>query len=199
MCCTNATMNSANVVGGKIKLTEVPSDSNQYFIVEGENGDRFAASGSRVWLSRGTGGTAIYMQGGYLEQASINLYDQDGSETSLFGSGIYTPRLIQTSLESQKKNFEKMESNALKIIEGIDIYKYNLKNEKDTDKKHIGFVIGDNYNYSKDVTSIDNKGVDNYSFTSLCCKAIQELQEQIEKLENEISILKGEKDGEDNF
>ena len=65
-----------------------------------------------------------------------------------------------------------------------------MKNEQDTDKKHIGFVIGDKFNYSKEVTSIDNKGVDNYSFTSLCCKAIQELSTQVEELQKEIRELK---------
>ena len=103
--------------------------------------------------------------------------------------------MTQTSLESEKKNFEKLK-NALDIIKTIDIYRYNLKTENDKDKKHIGFVIGDNYNYSKEVTSIDNTGVDNYSFTSLCCKAIQEQQKQIEELKKEIEKLKGEKNGE---
>lgn len=102
--------------------------------------------------------------------------------------------LNQTSLEEKKKNFEKMQDDALSIIKKIDIYKYNLKSEKDTDKKHIGFVIGDNYNYSKEVTSLDNTGVDNYSFTSLCCKAIQEQQKQIEELKKEIEKLKGAKE-----
>ena len=89
-----------------------------------------------------------------------------------------------------------MQNNALNIIRNIDIYKYNLKNEKDTDKKHIGFVIGDNYKYSKEVTSLDNTGVDTYSFVSLCCKAIQEQQKQIELLQEEINKLKGENYGE---
>lgn len=118
-----------------------------------------------------------------------------GNYTYVRPSGIKTPTLTQTSLESQKKNFEKMQDNALNIINNIDIYKYNLKSEEDTDKKHIGFVIGDNFNYSKEVTSQDNTGVDNYSFTSLCCKAIQEQQKQIEELKKEIEILKGEKNG----
>ena len=82
-----------------------------------------------------------------------------------------------------------MKDNALEIINGIDIYRYNLKTENDRDKKHIGFIIGDKYNYSKEVTSLDNTGVDNYSFTSLCCKAIQEQQEMIEKLENRIKEM----------
>ena len=109
---------------------------------------------------------------------------------------ITCQKLTQTSLVEHKKNFEKMQDNALEVIKNIDIYKYNLKNEKDTDKKHLGFVIGNNYNYSKEVTSIDNTGVDTYSFVSLCCKAIQEQQKQIEELKQRIENLeKGEKNG----
>lgn len=84
-----------------------------------------------------------------------------------------------------------MQDNALKTIKSIDIYKYNIKDENNTDKKHIGFVIGDEYNYSKEVTSLDNTGVDNYSFTSLCCKAIQELSTKVEELENKIKEMEG--------
>ena len=65
MSCNNATMNNANVVGGKIKLTDIPDNSDEYFILKSKNGDEFAASGSRMWLNRGTGGTAIFFQGGY--------------------------------------------------------------------------------------------------------------------------------------
>ena len=144
--------------------------------------------------------TALVVDGSsQLDRASIGILDNNdgivsassssGSVTEILGTGITTPKLTQTSLESQKKNFEKMQNNALNIIRNIDIYKYNLKNEKDTDKKHIGFVIGDNYKYSKEVTSLDNTGVDTYSFVSLCCKAIQEQQEIIEQLENKIKEM----------
>ena len=110
---------------------------------------------------------------------------------------ISSPIITQTSLERKKKNFEKLEDNAIETIKNIDIYKYNLKTEKDTDKKHLGFVIGDNYNYSKEVTSLDNTGVDNYSFTSLCCKAIQEQQKLIEKLQNKIEEMEEKINGKD--
>lgn len=108
------------------------------------------------------------------------------SETKIDAYKVMSPIISQISLEKYKKNFEKLQDNALETIKNIDIYKYNLKSEKDTDKKHIGFVIGDNYNYSKEVTSIDNQGVDNYSFTSLCCKAIQELSQQVEELKKQL-------------
>lgn len=108
--------------------------------------------------------------------------------TEITPDGITTPTLTQTSLESEKKNFNKLE-NALDIIKDIDIYKYNLKAEEDDTKKHIGFVIGDKFKYSEEVTSNKNDGVDIYSFVAVCCKAIQEQQEQIEKQDNLIQSL----------
>jgi hypothetical protein len=106
---------------------------------------------------------------------------------------ITTPQVIQTSKEESKKNFEKLE-NGLDIVKNTDIYKYNLKAEEDTDKKHIGFVIGDNYNYSQEITSQNNDGVDTYSMISVAYKAIQELLEQNEDLKARIEALeKGEK------
>ena len=99
--------------------------------------------------------------------------------------------LTQTSKEEYKKNFEKLE-NALDIIKSIDIYKYNMQQEEDTDKKHIGFIIGNDYNYSTEVTSQDNKGADIYSFISVCCQAIKEQQEKIESLEKRIEKLERE-------
>ncbi len=110
--------------------------------------------------------------------------------------------LTQTSLESQKKNFEKF-TNALEEVEKTDIYKYHLKHENDTDKKHLGFVIGENYNYSKEITSTDIEGndigVDTYSMVSLCLQAIKELNAKVKKLESEIEIFKkGDKNGDKN-
>lgn len=115
---------------------------------------------------------------------TISVRDNNDS-TTIMTDVIYTPRLVQTSKAEKKKNFEKY-TNALETLKNIDIYKYNLKNEKDGTKKHIGFVIGDNYNYSEEITSKENDGADIYSFVSLCCQAIKEQQEEIEKLRKEI-------------
>lgn len=120
------------------------------------------------------------LQGGSIK---VSPTQEDWENCTLIQNGsVECVKLTQTSLAERKKNIEKLKDNAIDIIKNIDIYKYNLKSENDTDKKHIGFVIGDDYKYSEEVTSLDNKGVDNYSFTSLCCKAIQEQQEVIELL-----------------
>ena len=172
MSCNNATMNNTQIEGGNLKMW-----------------GKSTLDGVRVFKDASK--NISYMA--YMVSDSIGVNDGNNSSAMLpdyIGTGnssmtpnkISSPVITQTSLAEQKKNFEKMQDNALEILKQIDIYKYNLKNEEDTGKKHIGFVIGDKYNYSKEVTSLDNKGVDNYSFTSLCCKAIQEQQQQIEEL-----------------
>ncbi len=96
--------------------------------------------------------------------------------------------ITQTSLAENKKNFEKY-SGALEEIANIDIYKYNLKNEKNTDKKHLGFVIGDKFNYSQEITTKNNDQVDLYSMISLCMQGLKEQQKIINKLEQKIVDL----------
>lgn len=145
-------------------------------------------SPSNILLSHVTGEISDYGIFGQIcdansqEDIKLKLKSSSGTDTTITPTTITTPKLTQTSLESQKKNFEKFTQNAIEIIKQIELYKYNLKDEEDAEKKHIGFVIGDKYKYSKEVTSNDNTGVDLYSFISLCCKAIQEQQEQIEQL-----------------
>ena len=127
-----------------------------------------------------------------ISPSGIDITDSENisynSSTHIYRSGITTPTVTQTSLKESKKNFEKL-NNALEIIKDTDIYKYNLKYENDDDKKHIGFVIGDDFKYSKEITSLNNDGVDIYSMISVCFKAIQEQQMIIEKLENKIKEL----------
>ena len=118
---------------------------------------------------------------------------QSSSErTRITATYILSPSISQTSTEESKKNFEKLE-NALDIVKKTDIYKYNFKSEENEVKKHIGFVIGDNYKYAEEITSKNNDGADIYGLASVCLQAIKEQQEQIELLQKEINKLKGEK------
>ena len=131
----------------------------------------------------------------------LQLMDSSGSGTiTCMGSSgrITCVSLTQTSLEETKKNFE-LYKNAIDEIVKTDIYEYNLKNEANDDKKHIGIVIGENYNYSDKITSLDEddkeNGVDLYSMISIAWQAIKEQQEIINKLENRIKKLE---EGEEN-
>ena len=123
---------------------------------------------------------------------NIYLANTRGTQTIILNGNTGNVRcvsLTQTSKEESKKNFEKLE-NALEIIKNTDIYKYHLKEQDDKEKKHIGFVIGDKFKYSKEITSQENDGVDLYSMVGVCFKAIQEQQEEIEKLKEMIKNAK---------
>lgn len=119
----------------------------------------------------------------------------ENSSTTIYPNGITTPSVTQTSKESVKKNIEKYADNALEIIKNSDIYEYNFKSEENGDKKHIGFVIGDeggNYKTPDEVISSDGQGINTYNMTSILWKAVQEQQKIIEDLQQEIKSLKEE-------
>lgn len=198
-------MNNATITGGTINLKSDNARSPKFTIDGiGQSGGEFTnkywsdgmnvSDGETSLTSMTVGINSNGQKYGTLVLRNSD-YWSNYISTSVDAYGISTPTLTQTSLAEQKKNFEKLQDNAIDIIKNIDIYKYNLKSENDTDKKHIGFVIGEDYNYSEEVTSLDNKGVDNYSFTSLCCKAIQEQQEIIESLQKQIKELKEANNG----
>lgn len=119
---------------------------------------------------------------------NIDVDANNGSSMSLDGP-VYATAFNNTSLEESKKNIKKSSIKALNIIKNTDIYDFNYKQEKDGYKKHIGFVIGEKYNYSKDITNQENTGVDLYSMVSVAYKAIQEQQEEIEELKKRIEKL----------
>lgn len=211
MICNNGTFN-----GGKVDLiggTEESSFLNVFKNSNKKNTERFYATNNRfgIWDNTYRNITAqaddiftnltiqddkdTYITNTVTNSFPSTTWHGKNSSTQVDNQQIRTPKLTQTSLAEQKKNFKRMKDNAIDIIKNIDIYNYNLKSEKDTDKKHIGFVIGEGYNYSKEVTSENNDGVDIYSFTSLCCKAIQEQQKIIEQLQKDVEELKEVKDG----
>lgn len=200
----NTTMANANITGGEISLSSTGASNPKFYIRNPNNQNQLLrASSYDLTIDGERTGTQLnllflLLQDKYTGENSVHgdgysyYRENDTIKTEVSTSGIITPSVTQTSKAEEKKNFEKYD-NALEILKNIDIYKYNLKNEEDNTKKHIGFVIGDDFNYSEDVTSVNNDGVDVYSFVSMCCKAIQEQQQEIEELKKEIQELKGEK------
>lgn len=130
--------------------------------------------------------------GAIIEPAIRLNWSATNDYTTLGAAGCYSPTFTPTSREEKKKNFEKFEKG-LEILKEVDIYKYNLKSQIDGSKKHIGFVIGDNFKYSKELTDEKELGANLYSFVSVCCQAIKEQQEMIENLQKEVEKLKEER------
>ena len=126
-----------------------------------------------------------------LSQVQINSYDGNTNNSVITfnkSGNITCVSLTQTSLKEKKKNIEKLE-NAISILDEVDIYKYNFKDESDATKKHVGFVIGDGYKYSKEITSEDNSGVDVYSMVSVLWQIVKEQQKKINKLNDRVNKL----------
>ena len=149
--------------------------------------------GREMFLYNIPNGTWFVMRAGTHEISILNDGDsftqmdfKDGiNTTTIRPSEITTPKLTQTSLESIKKNISKFTKNSTDIINNSDIYEYNLKSDEDTDKKMIGFVIGDKYRTPNEVIDKEGRAVELYSAIGILWKAVQELSARVEQLEKE--------------
>ena len=190
MACNNATMSNATITSGNITI---PESSAGYGVeVHGTGSD-----GTTTYYTRQRAAaftcfrndvlTARMHDGGNTGGGVLNLYNASGTMTiqCAGSSGIITCTSVNPSLEENKKNIEKF-SNGLQVVKDTDIYRFNYKYEEDNIKRHIGFVIGDKYNYSKEVTSNDNDGADLYSMISVLWQAVKEQQKEIEDLKERI-------------
>lgn len=200
LTCQNAdiqgsiTSNDVYITGGNIDM-QGDSSNPTIRIHTGNNELEMYAENFNMYYDYSPYGTIgqFLQKGGYYV---VNY--NNGQSTSVNYNGITTPSLTQTSKEESKKNFEKLtDKEAIEILKNTDIYKYNMKVDDNNKKKHIGFVIGKNYNYSKSITTEDENGeeigVDTYSMISAAYKVIQIQQEKIEELEQRIEKLeKGE-------
>lgn len=202
----NMTCNNATITGGDITLYTEKQNTAKITIGQ-ENTSLYTEVTPAGYQCNANGilSASYYWNGVFLNSAigsanssftssGVGIRDGDTLMSYMNSEGIvgaYTYNNL--SLESKKKNFEKF-NNALSIINDIDLYKYNYKHEADGSKKHIGFVIGENYNYSSEITSLNDKGeeigADLYAMASLCLQAIKEQQEIIEELKREIKQLK---------
>ena len=128
-------------------------------------------------------GKHVYIEGDITSTENLTAYKGINC-TDGYVSG---KAFINNSREETKKNIKRYTDNAIKIIKDTDIYKFNHKTDNSTSKESIGFVIGDKYKYSKELTAVDENGkeigANTYNMISIAYKAIQEQQEQIEKLQ----------------
>ena len=191
MTCNNATMSNATITSGNITI---PEGSAGYGVeVHGTGSD-----GTTAYYTRQRAAAFTCFRNGVLMArlhdgsstagGVLQLYNASGTMTIQCdgtSGNVRCVSLTQTSLADEKKNFVLLD-NALQIVKDTDIYKYNFKFEDDKNKKHIGFVIGDGFNYRKELTSSDNDGVDVYSMVSVLWQAVKEQQKEIEELKERI-------------
>jgi hypothetical protein len=95
--------------------------------------------------------------------------------------GFYCYGIVPISKEEYKTNITQYNQNALELIKNSNLYWYNYKKEENKEKKHIGFIIGKDYKTPNEVISTNGDGIDLYSMTSVLWKAVQELNEKLEK------------------
>ncbi|MEB5757396.1 phage tail spike protein [Mammaliicoccus sciuri] len=92
------------------------------------------------------------------------------------------------SLERFKRDIELWQGDALsEIRDNMTTYSYYLNDDDDERKKRKGLIIGDNYKTPDDF--IDGDGVSLYNMITYSLRAIQQLDEQNQKLENKIKTL----------
>lgn len=183
----NMTCNNANITGGQIKLGGSQSYSALQIVGDWE----VENTKNNIQPGAVRMGTPDESQLVGLEILTHNSVTQGGlllscegsnEHTDIYAQEIRTPSVTQTSLESIKKNISKFTKNATNIINNSDIYEYNLKSDEDTDKKLIGFVIGDNYKTPNEVISKDGQAVGLYSAIGILWKAVQEMSQEIKQL-----------------
>lgn len=205
LTCSNANVsgtimsNNATITGGEIKLVNNPNVVCFGFVDKyGNIMSSMSGTGLQIGWGYNGQGAAVSITGDLTKNdyGDITIDDGGGSSNglSVIGGSTYTivqstkirtPQVIQTSKAEEKKNFE-IYKNALNTLKDIDIYKYNLKFEDDTTKKHIGFVIGKDFKYSEELTNEDNSGVDVYSLASYCLQVCKEQQQEIEELKQRL-------------
>ena len=97
--------------------------------------------------------------------------------------------MSQTSLEDLKKNFKEL-GDVMDVVKHFKIYSYNYKDEKDTERKHYGFVIptskNSKFEVPEQVIAKGDEGIDPYAMCSILWRAVQEQQEEIEELKKKI-------------
>jgi hypothetical protein len=97
--------------------------------------------------------------------------------------------MSQTSLENLKKNFREL-GDVMDVVKHFKIYSYNFVDEKDSERRHYGFVIPTNENSPfetpEQVIAKGDEGIDVYAMCSILWRAVQQQQEEIEKLKKKI-------------
>lgn len=131
-------------------------------------------------------GNNVYFGVGINELRITNNNHYNGGNISY--KPIRASDYLPGSLERFKRDIELWQGDALsEIRDNMTTYSYYLNDDDDERKKRKGLIIGDNYKIPDDF--IDGDGVSLYNMITYSLRAIQQLDEQNQKLENKIKTL----------
>ena len=183
----NVIAKNISIKGGDIVLNANGVNTIRVFDSRYNENPRYMAYISNTSIGINSGNNEATL---YAGQDSSNVSANRG----YFSEYVQSPEFINTSKESLKTNIEKFSKKALPIIKQGDIYSFCYKYDQNNNKR-LGFIIGEEHKYNTPEIVIDNakSGIDLYSMTAICWKAIKEQQSEIEQLQKEIKELKGEK------
>lgn len=211
----NVDCSNINIKSGKINLKDTGETGVAVFSLQNENNSNKCMqiyssqiSGKdeygKVYITpqmlilegteSNTGGSIQMSSDGlYVIQDTHAIFYAMANTGEIYAEDLKYKTIAQTSLEAKKKNIEKLDIEAIELIKNSEIYEYNYKDEKDDDKKHIGFVIGKTRRTPNIIISKNNDGIDIYAMESILWKAMQEQQEQIESLQRKIKEMEEDK------
>lgn len=157
-------------VDGALRVTDTRGYNNGYPNYKDIQADKIQANSIRVNnnenLYLGTSGGEV--------QVTNNLL-------STGYKPIRASAFNDASLAEYKRDIKKWDGDALKdLTESTQLYSFKYKEDK-KDKQHYGLVIGDGYKTPESL--IDDDGVNLYDMLAHSYRAIQQLNEKVNKLE----------------
>ncbi|UTT55142.1 PMF1/NNF1 family protein [Staphylococcus equorum] len=158
-------------VDGALRVTDTRGYNNGYPNYKDIQADKIQANSIRV-----NGDNNLYLGTSTGEVRVTNNLLTDGYKP------IRASDYLPASLEKFKKNIQKWDGDALKeITENMETYEYLLNEDDDSRRKRKGLVIGDSYKTPEDFK--DGDGVSIYNMLTYSLRAIQQLNEKVNKLE----------------
>lgn len=121
----------------------------------------------------------------------ISFMEGNNIGTSITSTAVNSANFGKPSLAELKKNIVRIQKDALELIQNSDIYEYNYKTEKNGDKKHYGFVIGEEYKTPDEVLSKDKKAINIDNIAAIAWRGIQQIIEKLNSIEQKIKVLEG--------
>ncbi|MCO8288315.1 hypothetical protein HXW74_02620 [Tetragenococcus halophilus] len=190
-------------------IMQESSDANNFYI--GANGEVRMTSRSGY-----NGGNTVYRDIRAQDARIASILQKDSGTNFYLGTGgklrvtsragynggntkykaVQASGFENKSIVDIKTDITKRQEKALTCVNATDVYNYKLKDDvsRGITKNHIGLIIGDGYNTPDCVKNDDGTAIDIYAMTSVAWKAIQELSDKNETLNNRISDLQSEID-----